>query len=225
MRDKRVHDLGVLLTKIISETNGISLADTLEIAAHSLLAKNRPGLKRDIQHFRKLLANFQQDQADIKTLLEHPVSLALEQFFRRFPLKYREDHIHLTGSLSAEFIFPRLKKLLQGPKKNIIKAKIIEIYGKEALPIKSVEDVDRLIRLQHDEFFEKYLNILLLSKLILTNRKAHHDAAYHLADELYNKYNVGFIRLKFSFSRHSSKKEEEIPGLEKLTSEDITLGL
>ena len=225
MGEKRVHDLYVLLAKIISETNGISLADTLEMAAHSLLAKDRASLQRDIQHFRKLLANFQQDQADITTLLEHPASLALRQFFRYFPLKYREDHIHLTGSLSPDFIFPRLKKLLQGPKKNIYKAKIVETYGPEALPIRKVEDVDRLIRLQHDEFFEKYLQILLLSKLILTNRKAHREAAYHLAERLYGQYNVGFIRLKFSFSRHSTKKEDEIPGLEKLTSEDITLGL
>lgn len=225
MRNKRVEDLTVIITKIISETSGISISDTLEIAARSLLVKNRTALKRDIEHFRRLLADFQQDQADIHTLLDHSVSRALVKFFSRFPLKYREDHIHLTGSLSADFIYPRLKKLLQGPRKKIYEDKIIEVYGKQALPITSVEDVDNLIRLQHDEFFERYLKILLLPKLILTNRKAHQEAAYHMASELYDQYNVGFIRLKFSFSRQSSKLEDAIPGIEKLTSEDVVLGL
>ena len=225
MQNKKTEDLANVLTKIISETGGISIADTLEIASRSLLVKEQPVLRKDIQHFRRLLADFQQDQADIATLLDHPVSWALIEFFRRFPLKYREDHIHLTGSLTAEFIFPRLKKLLQGPRKKSYQQKIVTTYGKQALPINSVEDVDRLIRLQHDDLFERYLKILLLPKLILVNRKAHREAALHMAEELYHKHNVGFIRLKFSFARHSSRPEDAIPGLEKLTSEDVVLGL
>ena len=225
MRNKRIEDLTVIMTKIISETSGISINDTLEIAARSLLVKERKPLQRDIQHFRRLLAEFQQDQADIHTLLDHSVSQALSKFFSQFPLKYREDHIHLTGSLNASFIYPRLKKLLQGPKQKIYQEKIIAIYGKQALPIESVEDVDLLIRLQQDEFFERYLKILLLPKLVLTNRKAHREAAHHMASELYHKHNVGFIRLKFSFSRQSAKAEDTIPGIEKLTAEDIVLGL
>ena len=225
MKEKKIENLTQVLTKIISETSGISIGETLEIASHSLLVKNKAPLQRDFQHFRRLLGDFQQDQADINTLLEHPISAALSKFFCHFPLKYREDHIHLTGSLTAEFIFHRLKKLLEGPKKKIYEDKIIETYGKKALPLNSVEDVNRLIRLQHDEFFEEYLKILLLPKLILNSRKAHKEAAYHLAQELYGKYNVGFIRLKFSFTRHSSKKEDTIPGIEKLTPEDVVLGL
>ena len=225
MKDRIVNELTSILTKIISETNGVSIADTLEMATHSLLVKKRPSIKRNIQHFRKLLADFQQDQADIQTLLEHPISCALSEFFLRFPLKYREDHIHLTGSLSAEFIFPRLKKILQGPKKKNYEDKITKVYGKSALPINNVDEVDGLIRLQHDEFFERYLKILLLPKLILTDRKSHRDAAHHLASELYDKYNVGFIRLKFSFSRDSSREEDIVPGIENLTSEDVVLGL
>ena len=215
----------VVLTKIISETNGVILADTLEMASQSLLLKNKPMVRKDIQDFRFLLGEFQQNQVDIYILLKHPVSWALYYFFKNFPLKYREEHIHLTGSLTAEFIFPRLKKLLHGPEKEIYEDKIIQVYGKEALPIESVKDVDDLIRLKHNQFFDQYLKILLLPKLILINRKDHQDAAYHLASELYYKYNVAFIRLKFSFSRHSTKEVDSIPGIEKLTSEDVTLGL
>lgn len=221
----RVEDLTEILTKLISETNGISIADTLELAGHSMLVRENSALHKDIIHFERLIADFQQDQADIETLLNHPVSKALFNFFRNFPLKYQEEHIHLTGSLSAEFIYPRLKKLLAGPGKKTVEKKIIEVYGDEALPIKSVEDVDKLIRLRHDEFFERYLKILLLPKLILTDKKAHQDAAFHMAEELYTKYNVGRVRLKFSLSRQSAKEEDSIPGLEKLRPEDVVLGL
>ncbi len=226
MKDaKKVKDLSLILTKIISETNGISIADTLEIASHSMLVKENAILHKDILNFTRLLAEFQQDQADIDTLLNHPVSKALFEFFKSFPLKYQEEHIHLTGSLSAEFIYPRLKKLLSGPNKEVYQKKIKEVYGDEGLPIESVEDVDNLIRLKHDEYFERYLKILLLPKLILTSKAAHKEAAYHMAQELFHKYNVGRVRLKFSLTRDSAKKEDAIPGLEKLKPEDVVLGL
>lgn len=222
---KKVEDLTLILTKIISETNGISIADTLEIATHSMLVKENNVLHKDIINFSRLLADFQQDEADIDTLLNHPVSLALFEFFKSFPLKYHEEHIHLTGSLNSEFIYPRLKKLLKGPNKKIYEKKIKDVYGEDALPLNSAEDVEGLIRLKHDEFFERYLKILLLPKLILTNKEAHKDAAYHMAEELYLKYNVGRVRLKFSLNRDSAKKEDAIPGLEKLTEKDVVLGL
>ncbi len=224
-QDKKILELSSILTKIISETNGISINDTLEIATHSMLLKENASLHKDVTHFKGLLTDFQQDETDINILLDHPVSKALFKFFQNFPLKYNEEHIHLTGSLTAEFIFPRLKKLLTGPNKKIYEQKIAETYGREVLPIKSVEDVDALIRLQHDEFFERYLKILLLPKLILTNKKAHEEAAFHMAEELYHKYNVGRVRLKFSLTRDSAKKEDEIPGLKKITPEDVVLGL
>ncbi|MFN8371228.1 MAG: hypothetical protein U0T83_11480 [Bacteriovoracaceae bacterium] len=46
-----------------------------------------------------------------------------------------------------------------------------------------------------------------------------------MASELYHKYNVGKIRLKFTFSRESAKEVDAIPGLKNLTSEDVVLGL
>ena len=225
MQDQKVTELSLILTRIISETSGISVIDTLELASQSCLMREKKSLQQEIEHFHKLLRDFQQDRVNIQTLLDHPVSLALMKFFAQFPLRYREDHIHLTGSLSADFIFPRLKKLLKGKNKEIYRAKIAQVYGQQNIEITSVEDVDRLIRLRHDEYFEKYLKILLLPKMILTTRKSHEEAALHMAHQLYHQYNIGLIRLKFSFSRESSREEDAIPGLENLTPEDVVLGL
>src|SRR5690606_13061109 len=121
---------------------------------------------------------FQSDEVDIKTLLVHPVSDALFQFFRSFPLHYIEEHIHLTGSLTAEFIHPHLMKLLTGPQKELYFEIINKVYGEDtAQNISTVEDVDELIRLKDDEYFDRYLKILLLPKLILTTREMHQQAA------------------------------------------------
>jgi adenosine deaminase len=127
--------------------------------------------------------------------------------------------------LTAEFIYPRLKPLIEGPNSEIYKKKITEVYGPKAWPIKSVEDVDNLIRLQETEGFMTYLKILYLPKLILVDRRAHEDSAYHMATELYSKYNVGKIRLKFSLSRASSNSTEQIPGADNVSPEDVVLGL
>jgi adenosine deaminase len=220
-----VDDFKKILTIVISETNGIGLNDTLELLSFDKKIKENPLYEKMLMEFRRLLAGFHEDEVDIHTLLSHPVSLAFFEFFKSFPLKYYEEHIHLTGSLSAEFILPRIKKLLKGPHKKIYEQKITEVYGKDALPIESIEDVDKLIRLQEGEQFLTYLRILYLPKLILNSKKAHAEAAYHMASELYHKYNIGHIRLKFSISRETSKSSEQIPGLEKLTEEDVVFGL
>ncbi|MFN7729768.1 MAG: hypothetical protein ACK5P7_11480 [Bdellovibrio sp.] len=213
------------LIKIVSETNGISLADTLELLADSDLKTENPRAYQLIEGFLMLMSSFGQNQADIHALLAHPVSLALEDFFKLFPLHYREEHIHLTGSLTAAFIFPRLKKLLEGPHRDVYKEKIIEVYGESSWPIQTEQDVDRLIRLQEGEGFMTYLRILYLPKLILVDREAHAASAYHMAHELMTKYNVGQIRLKFSLSRASTNSSEQIPGADDVSSEDVVLGL
>jgi adenosine deaminase len=213
------------LTEIISETNGISLSDTLELLASSDLSEKDPKVFASVQEFRELLSQFQQNTISIHELMPHPLSKALFEFFKRFPLKYSEEHIHLTGAMTAEFIYPRLKKLIDGPNKAIYQKKITEVYGADAWPIQSVEDVDRLIRLEETEGFLTYLRILYLPKLILVDKKAHEDSAYHLAEELYTKYNVGKIRLKFSLSRASSNSDEQVPGADSVESEDVVLGL
>jgi adenosine deaminase len=223
--ESTIHEIYLKLTKIISETNGITLEDTLELAENSLLIKETPLVQKHVHQFRSLLANFSQDEINIETLIEHPVGKALFLFFKNFPLRYQEEHIHLTGSLDAEFIFPRLKKLLEGPNKALYESKILKTYGPNSLPITSVEDVDKLIRLKDNERFEDYLKILLLAKLVLTDKQTHIDAAYHMANKLYHDFNVGRIRLKYSFSRESAKEEDVIPGLEEITPEDVTLGL
>lgn len=213
------------LTTTISETNGISLSDTLDLLLSSDLEKNSPEAFSSVKEFRELLNQFQTNHTSINPLLQHPLSNAFSDFFKKFPLKYNEEHIHLTGALTAEFIYPRLKKLLEGPHKALYEQKISEVYGQDAIPIKNVEDVDRLIRLQETEGFSTYLKILYLPKLIFISREAHADAAFHMAEELYAKYNVGSIRLKFSLSRSTSSSSEQIPGIDDVTPDDVVLGL
>jgi adenosine deaminase len=213
------------LVETTSETNGISLADTLELMAESSLKSESPKALKLVQEFRVHLSDFHQNKLTIHDLMKHPVNSALFEFFKRFPLKYSEEHIHLTGAMTAEFIYPRLKKLIEGPNQELYKKKITEVYGPKSWPIKSVEDVDKLIRLQETEGFLTYLKILYLPKLILVDRLAHQESTYHLAQELYTKYNVGKIRLKFSLSRASSSSTEQIPGADSVSPEDVVLGL
>jgi adenosine deaminase len=214
------------LIKIISETNGISLSDTLELSVMGDAKDDNPLIRKSLQEFRRLLNEFRTDEVDIKTLLNHPVAHALFNFFKRFPKPYIEEHIHLTGSLSAEFIHPHLMKKLKGSDRQTYFSIINKVYGDgTAEKIETVEDVDNLIRLKEDEFFDRYLKILLLPKLILTSKEMHSAAAYHMATELFKKYNIGMIRLKFTLSRANQSADEQIPGLENLTEEDVVLGL
>ncbi len=224
--NKDIHNqLVAALTTIISETNGISLSDTLDLLLSSDLNNRHPEAFKLVADFRNLLNRFQINEITITTLLKHPISAALFEFFKNFPLKYHEEHIHLTGAISADFIYPRLKKLLEGPDKAIYEQKISEVYGPQALPIRSVDDVDKLIRLQENEGFARYLKILYLPKLIFLNREVHAEAAYHMARDLYYNFNVGSVRLKFSLSRSTSSSSEQIPGIDDVTPEDVVLGL
>ncbi len=216
-----VHELTRVFTQLISETSGLSLDDTL------LLAEQQP-LPGDVAHrireFHQLLGRFRLNAEPIDALFAHPVSKALGAFLRAFPIPYRDEHIHLTGSIDAEFIYPRLVPLLEGPNGALYERKIREVYGDDALPIRSAKDVDRLIRLGEDDRFDRYLRILYLAKLILTSREAHRDAAYHMASRLYRTANVGSVRLKFTLFRETTDSAEQIPGLAALTGEDVLTG-
>src|SRR4051812_19849553 len=97
-------------TEIISETNGISLNDTLELLLTADRVQNSSELKKIIESFEIDLHKFVNDQLPIGALLEHPAAVALADFFRKFPIPYRDEHTHLTGALSSEFIYPRLTK-------------------------------------------------------------------------------------------------------------------
>lgn len=212
------------MVEIISETNGIGIAHTIELAINSEYCRENPTVRKSLMEFRKLLGGFQQDEVEIQTLLQHPVSEALQKFFKKFPLPFKEEHIHLTGSLTADFVWPRLKPLLKGPHKDQYWKKIRDTYGDD-IQLDSEEDVAELLSLKEDERFDRYLKILLLPKLVLTDREAHKEAAYHMASELFHSYNVGSIRLKFTFSRATNDESEQIPGLENITEEDVVMGL
>src|SRR4051794_12034219 len=212
-------------TQLISETGGLSLDDTLVLARQSPQLSDEPDLGACIGEFHDLLGRFRLQRAPIEALIDHPVSHAFEAFFRAFPIPFHDEHIHLTGSLNAEFVYPRLAKLLEGPQRALYEKKITDVYGHDALPIKSARDVDRLIRLGDDDRFDRYLKILYLPKLILTSREAHRDAAIHMATRLQRDANVGSIRLKFTLFRETTDPAEQIPGLSELTPDDVVLGL
>jgi adenosine deaminase len=214
-----------LFTQLISETSGLSLDDTLTLAEQAPHLDREPQLLAQIAHFHTILGRFRLNQAPIESLLDHPVSHALAAFLRAFPIPFRDEHIHLTGSLAADFIYPRLMELLDGPLREVYEQKISNVYGPDALPIGSVADVDRLIRLGENERFDRYLQILYLPKLILNSREAHRAAAYHMASRLYRTSNVGSLRLKFTLFRETTDPSEQIPGIAELTPEDVMLGL
>jgi adenosine deaminase len=221
-----VHDrLTRFLTQLISETSGLSLDDTLALAHGAPQLAEAPDLAAAIRDFHTRIGQFRVNEAPIERLLEHPVSDALAAFFRSFPIPFHDEHIHLTGSLDADFIWSRLEELLSGPDRATYEAKITEVYGPDALPIRNAKDVDRLIRLGDEERFDRYLRILYLAKLILTSREAHRAAAYHMASRLYRSGNVGSLRLKFTLFRETTDSAEQIPGSHALTAEDVVLGL
>lgn len=213
------------LCELVSETNGLTLSSTLELAEQSLEVDADPEMGASVRSFHDLLRRFRTDRARMEELFDHPFSEALYLFFRSFPLPYRDDHTHLTGSLDASFVAPRLIELLSGPHKSVYERKIEEVYGPDSLPITSIDDVDRLIRLKEGERFDTYLRILYLAKLVLTTRQAHRDAAYHMASRLYRGFNVGALRLKFTLFRSTTDSAEQIPGIEELSPEDVVMGL
>ena len=209
--------------RIVSETNGIALGPTLELLIHDLAASGSEQEKQVVEDFFKKLKLFGIHETNINDLLNHPFYESLFTFFKKFPLRYREEHIHLTGSLAPEIIFPYIEDLLNGPHKKVYEDKIKEHYGDEALPISSEKDILNLISISDTDGFDEYLKVLYLPKLILTSRDIHRDLAYSMAKDLYERFNVGHIRLKFTFDRSSSS--EALPGVANITSEDVILGL
>jgi adenosine deaminase len=212
-------------TQLISETSGLALDDTLALGEQAPLCSGDAELRTLIHEFRTLLGRFRLNDTPIETLFAHPVSHALGAFFRAFPIPFHDEHIHLTGSLGADFVFPRLQQLLEGPDRAMYEQKIVDVYGPDALPIRTAEDVERLIRLGDSDRFDRYLKILYLPKLVLTSREAHRDAAYHMATRLHRTANVGSLRLKFTLFRETTDPSEQIPGIGELTPEDVLLGL
>lgn len=222
--DPYASPLGHVLLKLISETNGLTLANTLDLGLRSMLVAERPEVGASLREFQDLVYAYHRDPSDIRSLLDHEVARTLGGIFRAFPLRFREEHIHLTGSLTADFVYPRLAALLEGPHRASYEQKIREAYGEEALPIRSEADVDRLLRLRDGMGFGHYLQILTLAKLILVDRDAHRAAAHHMAARLYREGNIGRIRLKFTYSRATGSAADALPGPE-VSSEDVVLGL
>ena len=118
-----------ILVEIVSETNGISLVDTIDLAINSSAAEADSDLRNTLIEFRRLLFRYKQRRLTMSELLRHPMAKALYSYFIHFPLRFHEDHIHLTGSLHANFLFPRIKQLLEGPNAKAYEQKIKSVYG------------------------------------------------------------------------------------------------
>lgn len=211
------------LCRMISDTNGVSLNDTLKLLLNAPEVCSDSEVLSQFTDFQGLLLKFQRSETDLTHLLAHPVTFVIRRYFKEFPLAFRDDHIHLTGSLSADFIWRKLEALLQGPERTLYEQKILNIYGSDGLSIATVADVERLIRLKSGDRFDRYLKILMLAKLILTDQEAYHQAAWHMAESLHSQYNVGTFRLKFSYSRASTQESENSP--HSVGSEEMILGL
>jgi adenosine deaminase len=219
-----VYSLTRLFVDIISETNGLSLMDTIDLALQSEEAHHSSVMRKHLKDFRQLLFGFEQNSTSMKTIMEHPVAIALYNFLLNFPIRFREEHIHLTGSLEADFIYAKLKELMNPSNEELIKKRVVDTFGADAWPINSAKDVDNLIRLKATERFDRYLQILDLAKIVLVDREAHVQAAYSMAKNLYEKYNVGFLRLKFTLSR-SATNEVPIHSGGPVSPEDVVTGL
>ena len=130
--------------EIVSETNGISLLDSLDLMLSSSLKTKNSEAYLWVYEFKNLLNSFITNEINIQKLRAHPFIHVLEDFFKRFPIKYKEEHIHLTGSLTAEFVWQQLQPLIEGPHAAIYESRIKAVYGEQAWPIRSVDDVNKL---------------------------------------------------------------------------------
>src|SRR5687768_197863 len=106
-----------------------------------MLVEERPAVAAALRDFRELIFGYHRDPSDIRALLGHEVAHTLGGILRAFPLRFRDEHIHLTGSLGASFVYPRLAALLDGPNRAIYEDKIRQAYGEDALPVRSEADV------------------------------------------------------------------------------------
>ena len=66
-------------TEIVSETNGITLTDTLDLLLSSSLKSKNAEAYECVESFKNLLNLFITNQKTIHDLIKHPFSLVLEE--------------------------------------------------------------------------------------------------------------------------------------------------
>ncbi|MFK7871712.1 MAG: hypothetical protein AB8C84_00880 [Oligoflexales bacterium] len=206
------------LCQMISDTNGIGLTDSLELLLRSPRKNSDTAIRSVVSSFLDRLYYTQRRGEDVVDLLDSPVAMALESFFKTFPLRYREEHIHLTGSLDASFVYPRLASLLHSPQKHAAQEILRNLF--QITELESEKEVERLLRLTPHDKFDRYLKILQLPAIVLTSKEDHYAAAWHIASRLYHQHNVGRVCLKYTWARARIH-----PDLPTVTSWDATLGL
>jgi adenosine deaminase len=211
------------LINLIAITNGLTLHDTLELAKKSTLIQFSSEEVLQLENFQELMCTHFLRGGQINNLLDHPVVKSLRYFLKNFPTPFIEEHTHLTGSLAPEFLYPMVKEELQGPRQSYHSEQLKNIYGHVPL-IENHYDLHSLLTIKEDQFFDDYLKILYLPKIILTSRERHRQASYHMAKIHREKFNVGTLRLKFTLSR-TSEPNDKRPLWEQVSSEDVLLGL
>src|SRR5258708_31738582 len=105
MHPDAVSRLTRLFTQLISETSGLSLEDTMKLARQSALIEDDAESRALVADFHDRLGHFRLNQSQIEPLLEHPIAHAPAAFVPAFPLPFHDEHIHLTASLHAQFLW------------------------------------------------------------------------------------------------------------------------
>ena len=94
-KEKVIKEIKKVLIDIISETNGVTINDTLELLSFSPVLKKNPLVEKSLFEFRKLINGFQSNEVDISTLLGHPFSEAFFEFFKEYHSFFVSYLIHL----------------------------------------------------------------------------------------------------------------------------------
>ena len=79
-----IKELTKVFTRMIAETNGINLMDTLELLLKSD-SKMTMGQSALVREFSQMLVSYQYEHNDINALLDHPVAQSLFDFFKALP--------------------------------------------------------------------------------------------------------------------------------------------
>ncbi len=86
LTDEEKRQIHSILIHIISETNGLSLNNTLELLTLSPYIKGKTKINKVISGFISTLKQIQHNSIRIDLLFDHPLGHSLFYFFKNFPI-------------------------------------------------------------------------------------------------------------------------------------------